>query len=83
MKWDDDNSSSDGGNTDASSQEGSSQKGTFEEQEKKVKDYFIEKVVIYYAKMCMHDSTIATKLPSLLASGVIQVSLKVFEQIKK
>lgn len=83
IKWDDDNSSSDGGNTDVSSQEGSGQKGSFEEQEKKVHDYFIEKVVIYYAKMCMHDGNLPTKLPSVLASGIIQVSLKVFEQIKK
>lgn len=39
--------------------------------------------MIYYAKMCMHDSYLPTKLPSVLASGIIQVSLKVFEQIKK
>jgi len=83
IKWEDDNSSSDGGNTDVSSQEGVSHKATYEEQLKKVHDFFIEKVVIYYAKMCMHDSILPTKLPSVLASGIIQVSLKVFEQIKK
>ena len=62
MKWEDDNTFSDEGRADARSTDNSSEEGanqtSFAEQEKKVQDYFIEKVVIYYAKMCMHDSTL-------------------------
>ena len=85
IQWVEENNLSDEGRADST--ENSSEEGanhtSFDQQEKKVQDYFIEKVIIYYAKMCMHDSTLPQKLPSVLASGIIQVSLKVFEQIKK
>lgn len=31
----------------------------------------------------MHDLKLATKLPSVLAAGVVHVALKIYEQIKK
>jgi len=63
--------------------DGAAQECSLQEKELKVQQYFIEKTVLYYAKICMHNSKLATKLPSVLAAGVIHVALKIYEQIKK
>lgn len=63
--------------------DGAAQECSLQEKELKVQQYFIEKTAIYYAKMCMHDLKLATKLPSVLAAGVIHVTFKIYEQIKK
>ena len=38
---------------------------------------------IYLAKMSLHDSELASKMPSLLSVGSIYVALKICEQLKK
>jgi len=43
----------------------------------------IEKLALYLGKMCLHDYKLANKRPSTLAAGVIYVTLKIAEQIKK
>lgn len=46
-------------------------------------NFLIEKMSIYLAKMAMHDEKLATRNASLLGVGVIYVSLKICEQLKK
>jgi len=48
-----------------------------------VQSYLIEKMAIYLAKLSMHDITISSKRPSLLAVGAIYVALKICEQLKQ
>ena len=46
-------------------------------------NYLIEKMSIYLAKMSLHDSELAQRMPSLLSIGSIYVALKICEQLKK
>lgn len=90
MKWEEEACISEEGSREDSqddlateASDGAAQEGSLQEKESKVEQYFIEKTAIYYAKMCMHDLKLATKLPSVIAAGVIHVALKISEQIKK
>jgi len=47
--------------------------------DKIVEDYLIEKMAIYLAKMSMHDLSLSSRKPSLLAVGSIYVALKICE----
>lgn len=52
-------------------------------RELKIQQYLVEKMAISLAKMCMQDMNLAKKLPSVLAVGVIYVTLMTLEQTKK
>lgn len=51
--------------------------------ELKIEQYLIEKMTVSLAKMCTQDLTLTKKLPSVLAAGIIYVSLMTLEQTKK